>query len=530
MIPATSSSPGIVYLVGAGPGDPGLITLRAMECLRRADLVLYDYLVNPAVLEHASASAELVCLGHHSTGRSLAPEAIVAGMLEAARSGRTVVRLKGGDPSIFGRGGDETEALRRAGLPFEIVPGVTAGLAAAAFCEIPITHHDDASAVAFVAGQERHCKKAPSLDYGALAAFPGTLVFYMGVTTAAQWSGALIAQGKPADTPVAIIRRCTWAQQQMVRCTLATVAETVERMGLRPPAVFVVGRAVDRAPHPPWFAARPLFSTCVLVAGSPRTCQPIRARLAALGADVIAQPAIRITDPPDWAPVDAALDQLQQYDGLIFTSGNGVDYFFERLFRSGGDLRRLGSPRLAVLGADTAERLGQYHLRADVVCEPLPGGSPVQALAAELGGQRLLLAGANGDRHVVAIGLEQNGARVDQIVVYDTVDAEGPDPEVATALRSGEIHWVAVTSSATARSLARLYGDGLRNARLASVNSTTSAALSELGYEPTVEASPQTAAGLVEAILRIGRDGRGTALRPGPAQAAFPPLSPGTNV
>jgi uroporphyrinogen III methyltransferase/synthase len=255
MIPATSSGPATVYLVGAGPGDPGLITLRAIECLRRADLVLYDYLVNPAVLEHAAASAELVCLGHHGTGRTLAPEEIVARMLDQARRGRTVVRLKGGDPSIFGRSGDETEALRGAGIPFEIVPGITAALAAAAFCEIPITHHQDASAVAFIAGQERHCKAAPSLDYAALAEFPGTLVFYMGVTTAAKWSGALVEHGKSPRTPVAIIRRCTWAQQQMFRCTLGTVAETVERAGLHPPAVFVVGHVVDRAPQRSWFAA-----------------------------------------------------------------------------------------------------------------------------------------------------------------------------------------------------------------------------------------------------------------------------------
>jgi uroporphyrinogen III methyltransferase/synthase len=249
-----SSSPGTVYLVGAGPGDPGLITLRAVECLRRADVILYDYLVNPAVLEHASGSAELVCLGHHGTGRVMSPEEIVARMLDEANKGRTVVRLKGGDPSIFGRGADETQALRGAGIPFEIVPGITAALAAAAFCEIPVTHHEDASAVAFVAGQERHCKASSCLDYGALAQFPGTLVFYMGVTTAAQWSGGLIEHGKPAETPVAIIRRCTWTEQQVIRCTLGTVAETVGRLGLRPPAVFVVGKVVDRAPQASWFS------------------------------------------------------------------------------------------------------------------------------------------------------------------------------------------------------------------------------------------------------------------------------------
>jgi len=257
MTPAACGTPGNVYLVGAGPGDPDLITLRAVECLRRADVVLYDYLVNPAVLEHAPASAELVCLGHHSTGRACSPEEIVARMLDEARKGRTVVRLKGGDPSIFGRGADEAEALRGAGIPFEIVPGITAALAAAAFCEIPITHHQDASAVALVAGQERHCKAVSCLDYGALASFPGTLVFYMGVTRAAEWSAALLAHGKPPETPVAIVRRCTWSEQQMIRCTLGTVAKTIQEHELRPPAVFVVGKVVDRAPERSWFAEHP---------------------------------------------------------------------------------------------------------------------------------------------------------------------------------------------------------------------------------------------------------------------------------
>ena len=202
MATTPSNAPATVYLVGAGPGDPALITLRAVECLALADLVVYDYLVNPAILEHVSASAELVCLGHHSTGRARSPDEIVARVIEGARGGKTVVRLKGGDPSVFGRGADEIEPLREAGIPFEIVPGITAGLALAAFCEIPITHHDDASAVALVVGHERHCKTESCLDYGVLAEFPGTLIFYMGVRRAAQWSQALIDHGKPPETPV----------------------------------------------------------------------------------------------------------------------------------------------------------------------------------------------------------------------------------------------------------------------------------------------------------------------------------------
>ena len=234
-------------------------------------MVLYDYLVNPATLEHAPASAELIGLGHHSTGRALTQDEIVARMLEEARKGRTVVRLKGGDPSVFGRGADEIEPLRNAGIPFEIVPGITAGLALAAYCEIPVTHHLDASAVALIAGQERRAKTESHLDYGVLAEFPGTLIFYMGVRRAEQWSRALIEHGKPPETPVAIVRWCTRARQQTVRCTLGTVADVIEANGVRPPALFVIGKVVEHSPALSWFQTRPLFGNTVLVAGSART-------------------------------------------------------------------------------------------------------------------------------------------------------------------------------------------------------------------------------------------------------------------
>jgi uroporphyrinogen III methyltransferase/synthase len=500
-------TPATVYLAGAGPGDPGLITLRAAECLKRADLVLYDYLVNPALLEHAADSAELVCLGHHSTGRALSPDEITARMLDEAQKGKTVVRLKGGDPSVFGRGADEVGALREAGIPFEIIPGITAGLAVGAFCEIPITHHDDASAVALIAGQERHCKAASCLDYGALAKFPGTLIFYMGVKRAAEWSRALIEHGKPPETPVAIVRWCTRARQQMVRCTLNTVADIVQKRGIRPPSLFVVGKVVDRARQLSWFAARPLFSTRVLLAESTDDSKQLGNRLAALGADVIRRPAVRVTDPTDWAPVDDALDMLDHYDWLVFPDANGVEYFFRRLFDRGADLRCVGHAKLAAVGCDSAQRLARYHLHADAVLGQVRDESPAQALAGEAFGRRFLLAGASRGRQVLADELEKAGAHVDRIVVYRCVDVEGPDPEAARALAAGEIDWITLTSSATAESLVRLYGDALKRSRFASIGPLTSMALRKLGYEPAAEAPVQTSAGLVDAILRVSQTG-----------------------
>jgi len=465
-------------------------------------LVLYDYLANPAALEHASASAELFCLGHHASGRALTPDEITALMLDGARQGKTVVRLKGGDPSVFGRGVDEIEALRNAGIPYEIVPGITAGLAAAAFAEIPITHHDVASAVALITGQERRNKVESRLDFGALAGFPGTLIFYMGVTKAAEWSEALIENGKPPETPVAIVRWCSWAKQRTFRCTLDTVVEFVREQKLRPPVLFIVGDVVGHAPQLSWFAARPLFGRRVLVSGSPSTSDKLRRRLASLGVDVIVSPAIRISAPADWAPVDSALERLGQYDWLVFLSTNGVEYFFQRLFERGGDMRRIGDVRLAAIGPGTAERLSEYHLQADLVPDEYRAESLAKALVGQAEGRRFLLARASRGREVLADALVGAGADVDQIVVYESSDVEDADPDVAKALSSGEIDWVIVASSATARSLAHLYGDALRNARLASISPLTSTALRDLGHEPAVEASPHTTAGLVDAILR----------------------------
>jgi uroporphyrinogen III methyltransferase/synthase len=502
MAATSTPRPATVYLVGAGPGDPGLITLRGVECLARADLVLYDYLVNPAILEHAPATAELIPLGRRISGRGVTPDDITTRMVAEARQGKTIVRLKGGDPSVFGRGADEEQALREAGIPFEIIPGITTGLAVAAYCEIPITQQDDASAVALVTGRERDAKVVSRLDFGALASFPGTLLLYMGVTRAEEWSGALMEHGKSPDTPVAIVRWCTRAEQRQVRCTLGTAARVIAEQNIRPPAVIVIGDVVARAPAVPWFEARPLFGTRVLVPGSPATSELLRARLTHLGADAIIQPAIQVTDPPDWTPIDAALDQVDRYDWLVFSNAAGVDYFLRRLFDRGGDARRLGAVRICAIGAGTADRLTRYHVVADLVPEGFGAASLARSLLpAEGGPPRILLvrSGHGGDALIAA--LRAGGGTVDPVAAYQSTDVEEPDPDVAAALAAGEIAWIAITSSSVARSLVRLYGDALRPARFATIGPLASATLRELGFEPTVEADPQTTAGLVDAIL-----------------------------
>jgi len=491
---------GTVYLVGAGPGDPGAITLRAVECLKGADLILWDYLVNPVIVEHASPSAELVRLGKPKSGRALTPDEITALMLDAARAGRSVVRLKSGDASVFGRGSDEMETLRGAGIPFEVVPGITAGLAVAAYCEIPVTHHADASAVALVTGRERDEKADLQLDRG-LAEFPGTLVFYMGVREAPKWSSSLIDQGKSAGTPVAIVQWCSRVQQQTVRCTLGTVAEAIEAHGVRPPALFVVGSVVHHTPALSWFEARPLYGSTVLVPGSKRTSTKLRDYLTSLGANVILAPAIQIAGPEDWAPVDTALDHMSEYDWLVFSSANGVDFLMQRLLDNGGDVRRLGNTKLAAIGPGTAERLAEYQLRADLVPETFTAEALAEALSQQTSGQRFLLARASRGRDVLANQLRAAGAEVTQIVIYASIDVDEPDAGVSDALTAGDIDWVTVASSATASSLDRLYGRSLEKARLASISPLTSAALRELGYEPAAEASVHTMRGIADAIL-----------------------------
>jgi len=489
-------------MVGAGPGDPGLITVRAVQCLQQADLVLYDYLANPTLVDYAPEGAELVRLGRHDQGRSLTPDEITDVMVKAALEGRNVVRLKGGDASIFARGGDEADACRAEGIPFEIVPGITSGLATAAYAEIPLTHHEEASAVALVTGHERDDKGEANLDYKALAAFPGTLVFYMGVKWAGRWSGALMEHGKSPDTPVAVVQWCSRARQQTCKCTLGTVAQVIGEKGLRPPSLFVVGKVVDRAPTLSWFQERPLFGTSVLVAGSKRTSAKLRQRLNILGAEVLSQPAIRVAPPPDWSPADAALDQLDAYDWLVFSSGNGVDGLLNRVFERGGDIRALGGVRIASLGKGTAERLSHYHLKADRAPERVDPTELAVSLMQDAPGGAFLLARASGDHPVLGEELEEAGAGVDQIPVYQTVEIEEPNQDVADALKAGEVTWITVTSSPTARSLVQLYGELLKSAKLVSISPLTTATLKELGYDPAYEAIPHTVDGMLETLLK----------------------------
>ncbi len=500
-----STRSGKVYLVGAGPGDPGLITLRGMECLHQAEVVIYDSLVNPALLANLADHVELIPVGGHSSNRQLSWPEITQLLVDKAKQGASVVRLKGGDPSVFGCCAEEIDALRSAGIPFEIVPGVTAALGAAAYVEIPVTRAGSASALAIVTGHQRSDPPEAPLDYARLAQFPGTVVFYMGVTTARQWSQAMLAGGRPADTPVAVVRRCTWSGQETLFCTLATVAQRIEELRIRPPAVIIVGEVVAHAPPVSWFTQKPLLGTGVMITRPQHQCEPLLRKLCRLGADVWVQPAIRIDPPEDWTPVDQQLGELNRFDWIVFTSVNGVQYFLGRLLEKLGDLRRLGSAKLAAIGPGTAAKLSEFHLKADLVPATYRAEALAEELAGRASGRRILIARASRGRPVLVDRLQQAGCHVVQIGVYRSTDVTEPKAEVARALDGGRITWITVTSPAIAQSLIHLFGPKLRKAKLASISPITSQALRTGGYEPVVEAQTYTLDGVVEAILHATR-------------------------
>jgi uroporphyrinogen III methyltransferase/synthase len=431
----------------------------------------------------------------------MAQDEITNRIICAAREGKNVVHLKSGDPDVFGRGAEEKESLQAAGIPFETVPGVTAALATAAYVGVPLTHGDQSSAIALVTGQEKRDKQGCPIDYGALANFPGTVIIYMGVSSPHQWCRPLIQRGRSPDTPVMIVRRCTWSNQQSIRCTLGTLERALQEHGIRPPAVIVVGDVVRLAPETTWFAGRPLIGSRVLVTRPRAQAKSLTDKLTELGADVLFQPAIEISDPPNWATADEAMGRIREYDWLVFSSANGVSYFLDRFWSRRNDLRDLATVKLAAIGPGTAKELARYRLSPDLMPRQYRAEDLAEALAPHARGCRFLLARASRGRELLAQELEAAGALVEQVVVYASLDVEHPSPAVAEDLARGRIDWVTVTSSAIARSLVRMFGMDLKRAKLASISPVTSAVLRQLGCQATVEASDYTMDGLVEAIL-----------------------------
>jgi uroporphyrinogen III methyltransferase / synthase len=478
---------GIVYLVGAGPGDPGLMTRRSLELIRAADAILYDRLIPDGALEGARADAELRYVGKEPGAAALEQDAINALLVELGRSGKRVVRLKGGDPFVFGRGGEEAEALAEAGVAFEVVPGVTAGVAAPAYAGIPVTHRDAASAVAFVTGHEDPSKDVSALDWDALARFPGTLVFYMGIRDLPLIAERLAAAGRAADQPAAVIARGTLPGQQTVGGTLADIAERVEAAGLRPPAITLIGEVASLREALAWLERRPLHGQVVAVTRARAQAGGLAARLRALGAEVVETPAIRIE------PRAVDVPSPQGYSLICFTSPNGVRLYFAGL---DGDARALAGAQVAAIGPGTAAELLHHGIRADLVPERFVAEGLLEALP-DVSGRRVLIARAADARDTLPDGLRERGAEVDVLALYDTV-AEPLSGEQREAL--GRATHVTFTSSSTVRFF--LDGGGsIGAARAVSIGPVTSATLREQGIEPAVEAERHDIDGLVDAIV-----------------------------
>jgi uroporphyrinogen III methyltransferase/synthase len=478
-----------VFLVGAGPGDPGLMTARSLELIARADVILHDRLIPAQALDGARADAEIVDVGKVGGGEQMPQEETLRLMLAHARAGRTVVRLKGGDPFVFGRGGEEAIALHEAGIPFEVVPGVTAGVAASAYAGIPVTQRGVASAVAFVTGHEDPSKPETAIDWSALAAFPGTLVFYMGVRQLERIAEQLIAAGRPGEDPAAVVQRGTLEDQRTVTATLATIAQAAADAHVRPPSITIVGPVAGLRDQLAWFdddGHRPLAGRTVAVTRARAQTSALAARLRRLGAHVVEAPAIRIV------PLEAELPPMAGYDLLCLTSPNAV----RRLLEEVRDARALTGPRIAVIGPGTGRALRAHGIEPDIVPERSVAESLVDALR-DVPVSRVLLPRAQDARDVLPDALRERGAQVDVVALYKTV-AEPLSPAAREAALSAD--YATFTSASSARFFHAAAGT-LAGPRIVSIGPVTSAALRELGFEPDVEAAEHTPAGLVDALL-----------------------------
>lgn len=505
------NSKGTVYLVGAGPGDPGLLTLRGAELLRRADVVIYDILANPELLGLAPPSAELISRGSRGTEEALSQEQLNALMISKAREGKCVVRLKGGDPYVFGRGGEEAEELAAAEIPFEVVPGVSSVVAAPNYAGIPLTHRGHSSTFTVLTGHEDPDKENSDLDFEKIAQIPGTKVILMGLKRLRELSETLIARGMAPETSVAIIRQGTTGQQQSVEGTLATIATIAAEKKVSAPAITVIGDVVKLRSKLNWFERRPLFGRRIVVTRTREQASQLSSQLYNLGADVLEIPTIRIVPPGEERRQDFvdALLELNSYDWLVFTSPNGVTAFFDLFFRRFPDLRDLGGAKIAAIGPATAAKLNELHLQVDLMPEEAVSSKIAKAFEnfETLENLRICLLRAEVANPDLPKALEDLGAIVDDIAIYKTVAENGDPAGAAAKLLAGGADWITFTSASTVEhfharfDLPKLCGR-FPNMRLLSIGPETSKAIRSLGIQPAREAKEHTIEGMVQALLK----------------------------
>ncbi len=498
---------GKVFLVGAGPGDTGLLTLKGKTCIETADVVVYDYLAADELLQYARPDAELIYAGKKGGDHTMTQDRINALLVEKARQGHVVARLKGGDPFIFGRGGEEIEALVAEGLDFEVVPGVTSAIAAPAYAGIPLTHRKFTSTVTFITGHEDPGKPDSSINWKGLAATGGTLVFLMGVKNLSHIAGRLLENHMAPETPAALVRWGTTTRQQTVTGTLDTIVENVRAAGLKAPCIIVVGEVIGLREKMKWFENRPLFGKNIVVTRARAQASDMIARLTDLGARCLEYPVIKTVAPTDFSKLDAAIDNLSTYDWIIFTSVNGVLFFFNRLLEKGKDARALGNLKTACIGPVTAEKLKSYGINTDILPKNFRAESIVEAFASEsIAGNRVLLPRAAEARPVLPAELAKMGAAVDEIAAYHTVKDINNAAPLIRELEDNKIDLITFTSSSTVTNFKSLlppekFNSLLENVTIASIGPITTETAQKNGFTVHVEAATYTIPGLCEAII-----------------------------
>ena len=484
-----------VYLVGAGPGDPELITVKAKRLLAQADSIFYDHLASSDLLDLAPASAERLYVGKKKAEHALSQDEICALLVDRGKRGLNVVRLKGGDPFIFGRGGEEAEALANAGIPFEVVPGVTSPLGIAAYTGVPLTHRDHTSVVTFITGHD-----VLKIDWTKVGTSE-TLVIFMGLSHFDEIAGRIIAGGRAATTPAMAVRWGTRPDQEVVAGTLESLPRLIHEHSLKPPATIVIGEVVLLRDKLSWYEKLPLFGQRIVVTRAREQVSALTELLRSLGAEVMELPTIAIQPAADYGPLDNAIATLRTYDWLIFTSANGVRFFLDRLDAGSSDLRAIGG-RICAIGPATRDALERFHLKVDVMAERYVAEGLLDALAGfDLTGARVLIARAAVARDLLPNELVRRGALVDVVEAYRT--ARPPDlAQRAREVLARHPHWITFTSSSTVQNLVDAVGpEALSGIPTASIGPVTSATLRKHGIQATVEASTYTISGLVQALL-----------------------------
>ncbi|MCF6246416.1 MAG: uroporphyrinogen-III C-methyltransferase [Desulfobacula sp.] len=498
---------GTVYLIGAGPGDPGLLTIKAKNCIENADVVVYDYLASPYLLDYAKPDALIIYVGKKGGDHTLTQDKINLLLVEKAKQGLDVARLKGGDPFVFGRGGEEAQMLLGHGVSYEVIPGVTSAIAAPAYAGIPVTHRDHTSFVSFITGHENPDKKDSSMQWDVYAKSDATLVFLMGVKNLSNIVKNLVANGKDASTPIALVRWGTTTRQQTVTGTLETIVDIVKEAKIKSPSIIIIGHVVSLRDELAWFDKKALFGKRIVITRARAQASGLVSELTQLGANCIEIPTIEIAPPKDINPLKQSIENINHYDWLVFTSVNGVKFFFDTLFDMEKDVRCLGHLKFACIGPVTKERLKDYGIISDILPNTYRAESVIEAFSTvEIKNKKVLLPRAKIARTILPEELSKMGAQVDEVTAYETrLDADGKD-ELIELLESKKIDAITFTSSSTVSNfMSLLEGNDvhalLKDVQVSSIGPITSDTARSLGIEPDIEAATYTIPGLVDALL-----------------------------